>query len=186
MEFSIPISLLNDFIFCPRSVYFHGLFGNADTDLYHDTPQKEGKLAHTTIDGQTYSTRKTIISSISVYSEKYGIYGKIDLYNRQTFTLTERKREIKAIYDGYIFQLYAQYFGMIEMNYEVKELKLYDISHNKTYPVDLPTENKKMLEKFENLIRFIRAFTIEQHSFEPNPNKCQRCIYNSLCDLSLC
>lgn len=42
----IPISFLNDFIFCPRSIYFHQLYGRSNESIYHTTSQSEGKLAH--------------------------------------------------------------------------------------------------------------------------------------------
>ena len=46
MENYIPISFLNDFIFYPRSIYFHQLYGRSNESIYHTTSQSEGKLAH--------------------------------------------------------------------------------------------------------------------------------------------
>jgi len=186
VEHYIPISFLNDFIFCPYSIYFHQLYYERDTQLYHDTFQQSGKLAHKTIDTKTYSTHKNIIQGIEIYSEKYSLFGKIDIYDSNTKTLIERKKQIKKIYDGFIFQLYAQYFGMKEMGYEVEKLKLYDITHNKSYNIDLPENNPELLSKFEQLIEKIKTFNIQTDKVTLNINKCQKCIYSNICDVSLC
>jgi CRISPR-associated protein Cas4 len=115
MDDYIIISNLNDFIFCPASIYFHNLYGSMDTMLYQNSSQIDGTNTHETVDNGKYSSAKNILTAIEVYSEKYNIVGKIDIYNSNTKTLTERKRQIKTIYDGYIFQLYAQYFAMKDL-----------------------------------------------------------------------
>ena len=112
MEDLIIISNLNDFIFCPASIYFHKLYGSQDNLLYQSSAQINGTKAHETIDEKTYSTRKSAMMSLDVYSEKYGLCGKIDLYESDKKRLIERKKHVRQIYDGYIFQLYAQYYAM--------------------------------------------------------------------------
>ncbi len=94
MEDPIAITKLNDFIFCPASIYFHGLFGDFLQVMYQSEKQINGKAAHTSIDTGGYSTSKNILQGISVYSEQFGLYGKIDLYDCVTKTLTERKKKI--------------------------------------------------------------------------------------------
>ena len=85
---------------------------------------------------------------------------------------------------GYIFQLYAQYFALEEMGYQVNKIRLHSIEDNKNYNVELPKNNLEMLEKFEKLIKNIREFNIE--NFEPkDKNKCEKCIYEPSCDRSL-
>ena len=59
-----------------------------------------------------------------MYCEKYRLLGKIDIYDGKKKILRERKRQIKQVYDGYIFQLYGQYFSLIEMGYEVDKKKI--------------------------------------------------------------
>lgn len=58
MEETIIISYLNDFIFCPISIYFHKLYGNRDKLLYQSEYQLNGTDAHKTIDQKTYTTSK--------------------------------------------------------------------------------------------------------------------------------
>ena len=92
MESYILISFLNDFIFCPRSIYFHGLYSKYQQITYQDKPQIEGRAAHQTIDLKKYSTKKTVLQGISVYSEKYRLHGRIDIFDSEKGLLTERKK----------------------------------------------------------------------------------------------
>lgn len=186
MEAYIPISFLNDFIFCPRSIYFHQLYGSYNTQLYQQKPQVAGKVAHASIDEKTYSTRKNILQSVEIYSERYKLCGKIDLFDVDSGKLSERKREIKTIYDGYVFQVYAQYHALTEMGYTVNSIVLYDITHNKNHPIPLPHENHEMQQKFEKLIDDLNSFDMNKGDFVANEQKCKNCIYSNLCDYSLC
>ena len=184
MDDAIIFSNLNDFIFCPASIYFHNLYGSRETITYQTDKQINGTASHKSIDENTYSNRKDILTSLEVYCEQYNIVGKIDMYNASTQTLTERKRQIKVIYDGYVFQLYAQYFGLIECGYPVKQLRLHSMVDNKTYPVKMPKEDEVMFHKFEQLIKDIRTFDLESF-YQTNADKCKNCIYEPVCDRGL-
>jgi CRISPR-associated protein Cas4 len=46
----IAISTLNDFIFCPYSIYLHNVYITCEEELFHAVPQTRGKAAHETID----------------------------------------------------------------------------------------------------------------------------------------
>lgn len=151
-ETPITISNLNDFIFCPASIYFHSLDYDTDTLTYQDSYQINGTAAHKTVDSGTYSDNKNILQAASVYSEKYNLFGKIDLYDTKNHILTERKKKVKKIYDGYIFQVYAQYFALTEMGYTINKIRIYSMDDNKIYPIGLPNENPEYLFKFESLI----------------------------------
>ncbi len=184
MESYIPISYLNDFIFCPRSIYFHQLHGRLSTKLYHDVAQTAGRAAHEAIDNKKYSTRKNILQGIEVYCSQYNIAGKIDIFDIKTGLLTERKKQIKAIYDGYVFQLYAQYFGLTEAGYAVKTIRFYSRDDNKVWPVELPDNNQEMFAKFEETVRQIHNYDLNNYR-QTNIKKCENCIYEPLCDQSL-
>lgn len=185
MENYIPISFLNDFIFCPRSIYFHQVYGNVEQEMYHCHIQIEGKAAHSSIEKRFYSTRKDVLMGIDVYCEKYNIVGKIDIYDISAKKLVERKNRIVKIYDGFIFQLYAQTFALREMGYEVEHIALYDKTHNIMHPVNLPENDILMFQKFEKLIQDINSFSLTNKDFRPNENKCKTCIYSQLCDYSI-
>jgi CRISPR-associated protein Cas4 len=179
MENYISISQLNDFVFCPYSIYLHNIYRNADENLYHATPQTQGKASHTVIDEQKYSSRKNEISGISVYSDEFGIAGKIDIYKISEKHLIERKHKLEKIYLGQIYQLWGQYFCMKEMGYEIESLSFYAISTNKSFPVEIPTEEDR--QQFLKFIDDFKKFNPE-NAIETNENNCRHCIYNNLCD----
>ena len=57
----ILITQLNDFIFCPASIYFHNLYGETDRMTYQSTQQINGTSVHESVDHATYSTRKDML-----------------------------------------------------------------------------------------------------------------------------
>lgn len=179
MENTIPISKINDFIFCPRSLYFHSLYENYQEKTYHDLPQRIGKAKHENIDQGRYSTSHHIIQGIEVYSSNYGLGGKIDIYDSQKQFLIERKYKVKHIFDGYKYQLFAQYFCMIEMGYEVKKLFIHSLSDNKRYEISLPCQTDK--EQFLSVIQKIKDFNPLVKHKKAIANKCNNCIYKELC-----
>lgn len=182
MDDYILITQLNDFIFCPASIYFHNLYGSMDRILYQSEDQINGTKAHEKIDKGQYSADESILMGLDVFCEKYRLIGKIDVYDEKRKILRERKRQIKTIYDGYVFQLYAQYFALVEMGYTIEHLQLYSMVDNKIYKVLLPEQDIDMFEKFENVIVQMRAFRIEEGFVQENPSKCTRCIYEPACD----
>lgn len=185
MENPIPITKLNDFIFCPASIYFHNLYNDLEKSAYESFYQTNGTHIHETVDMGTYSTSsKTILQSIEVYCEQYGLYGKIDIFDKEKCVLTERKKKIKTIYDGYVFQLFGQCLSLREMGYTVKALRLYSYDDNKMYDILLPENNHEMFQKFLDLIYEINEFNIDNF-VQTNPLKCKNCIYEPYCDRSV-
>ncbi len=179
MEPYIQISKINDFVFCPKSLYFHSIYENFSEKTYHQSPQVKGKIKHESVDQNKYSTSKKYLQGLEVYSEKYNLAGKIDIYDKENKVLIERKNKIAKIYDGYKYQLYGQYFCLKEMGYEVKQIFLYSMTDNKKYGIGVPDE--KETAEFENTIQNIRNFDILKNNFLPNPAKCAKCVYRELC-----
>lgn len=179
-ENPINITALNDFVFCPMSIYFHMLYIDIETKTYYSTNQTSGLFAHKTIDENKYPVTDTV-TGLDVYCEKYNLIGKIDVYNKKTKTLIERKKKVKTLYDGYIFQLYAQYFSMVEMGYEVDNLLIHSLDDNKNYSIKLPSEDVEMFKKFEFTISEINSFDMKGF-VQSNYKKCSNCIYVPYCD----
>jgi CRISPR-associated protein Cas4 len=154
----------------------------SDEGLYHATPQTRGRIAHESVDNKSASSRREDILSMSVCSNELGVMGKIDLYRGATQCLIERKYQLKQIFRGQIYQLWAQYFCMIEMGYPVSSLAFYEMSTHKTIPVELPGEAGR-----NELMGFIQRFkTFDPNSeITVNSNKCSHCIYCNLCDKTL-
>ena len=46
MDDAILITELNDFIFCPASIYFHKMYKEMDRFIYQTTDQINGTAAH--------------------------------------------------------------------------------------------------------------------------------------------
>lgn len=180
MDDFISISTLNDFIFCPYSIYLHNVYQALEEDQFHETPQTAGKQAHESIDHQTHDTNAHILLGTSVTSLRLRITGKIDQFDIRKKCLTERKRQIKEIYDGYKLQLYAQYFCLLEMGYEVETLRFYSLSTNKVFPLELPDEN--ITAWFEQTLETLRSYDPSVPLTNINPNKCKYCVYRALCD----
>ena len=111
MESYLPISWLNDFIFCPYSIYWHQVFESGLEESFSALPQQKGKTAHQHIDKKDCNER--VWFSPYVISNKLKVYGKIDCYYPKRKILMEYKRNIKTIYKGYYYQIWAQYFCMI-------------------------------------------------------------------------
>ena len=179
MEDYISISTLNDFIFCPYSIYLHNVYIDTDEGLYHAAPQTKGKLVHTPIDTKTSSNRNDDLLALPVMSEQLGVMGKIDVYRVKEKVLVERKYQLKQIYQGQKYQLWTQYFCLLEMGYDVERIAFYEISTNKTIPISLPTAEDK--QELMNFIQSLKEYDPSTH-FVANPNKCRHCIYCNLCD----
>lgn len=183
MEQIITFAELNDFIFCPMSLYFHSHYSNFKDETYKTTYQTNGSYAHSAVDDGRYSTRKNILQGTSVYCEKYNLMGKIDTFYIDDKKLVERKKKVKQIFDGYIFQIYAQYFALIEMGYDIDLLEIYSIDDHKHYKVSLPSQDAEMFSKFEKTIDDIKNFKFSTFE-QKNKNKCVNCIYSALCGVS--
>jgi CRISPR-associated protein Cas4 len=137
-------------------------------------------LNHTKIDQGKYSTSKDILQGTSVYSEKYHLAGKIDVFHIKKKSLMERKTHISEVYQGYVYQLYAQYFCLTEMGYQIEKLKLYSMDDNKVYEIPLPDE--QTIKAFETFLDTYQHFSPASSGFTANPEKCVKCIYRELCD----
>lgn len=154
-----------------------------DEDIYKATPQLSGNHAHRAIENKSASTRKDDIMTLPIYSDELGIMGAIDIFRGKDRLLIERKNNLKHIFRGQIYQLWAQYFCMTEMGYTIDKIAFYEISTNKMLYQPLPTnENKDELKAF---IRRFRGYNPDVAHFEISPNKCRHCIYCNLCDKTI-
>ena len=180
----IQISKLNDFIFCPYSIYLHGIYESFEQDVYHETSQKRGKIRHKNIDTKKYTTSKHVLQGKSVYSKELGLIGKIDIFDTKNRTLIERKYKVNRIYSGYLLQLYAQYYCLLEEGYTINRIFIHSLSDNKRYPIPLPTKVDK--NNLLDVIRAIRLFNPSKDYVDVSEAKCCKCIYKTLCEFTKC
>ncbi len=178
METFLPISYLNDFVFCPYSIYLHQVFDNNKEVVYTAKPQQRGKTAHQIIDTQN-KPKNNILKGAYVLSNKLGVYGKIDTLYTKKQKLVESKFQIKTIYRGYLYQLWAQYFALTEMGFSIKELNFFSMRERQTIPIKIPGQVE--FDELRAHIKKIARFNFESE-INVNPVKCQHCIYAALCD----
>lgn len=183
MENYIPISAINDFIFCPKSLYLHAIYYSFNTHVYHDTPQIIGKIKHENIEEGMYSTAKRFAQGLPVYSDRLRVVGKIDVFDRENNYLIERKYRIKKIFDGQKYQLYAQMYCLEEVGFTIEKMFIHSLSDNKRYEISSPSDEEKKI--FEDLVAHMHQFILNKSHFMINPRKCNRCIYHQLCDSSI-
>jgi len=177
MDSAIIISAINDFLYCPKSLYLHSIYSSFETSVYHDIPQTKGSIAHENIEEGCYSTSKSTLQGLSVYSARLGIKGKIDVYDAKNKYLIERKYRVKNIYKGFRYQLYAQMYCLEEAGFRVKKLFIHSLSDNRRYEIPLPTKEEKM--EFEKVIADMKSFdtdALQKHCC----NHCRNNIYGLL------
>ena len=182
-EDSIMLSNINDFLFCPVSIYFHNLMEDADRMASQSKYQINGTYSHKSIEDGRYTSRKDVLQGIEVYCEKYGLMGKIDIFEIKRGMLTERKKKISRLYEGQIFQVYGQYFALKEMGYDIKKIRVYSMDDNKNYDIAVPEDNLDMMSRFEETIRCMHTFNPDDY-VQTNPCKCSNCIYEPMCGSS--
>lgn len=150
-----------------------------DEELFHAIPQVRGRIEHESVDKKTSSTRKNDLMNMPIFSQTYRLVGKIDIYKGDQQHLIEKKYLLRNIYQGQVYQLWAQMLCLEEMGYSVKKLSFYEISTNKSIQVELPTETD--IRRFSEFIEKYHQYSPDD-SIDVNVNKCQHCIYCNLCD----
>lgn len=167
----------------------HGMYEDMPKSVYQSDSQILGTYSHNEnkIDFKFKKNNIDIDNTITeecYYSSTYNVLAIIDCYNINSKILIEKKRKIKDIYKGYIFQLYAQYYSLKDNGIEVDKLCLYSILDDEHYYIPLPEKNKQLKREFEVVLYEMRHFQLEKF-YQGNYEKCKNCIYSNLCDRSL-
>ncbi len=185
VESYIQISKINDYLFCPRSVYLHSVYEGFDKKTYHSHYQTAGTLAHKTIEEDHYSSLARYMVGIPVYSDQYWLAGKIDIYDKKEKILIERKKRLKQLFDGQCYQLYAQMLCMREMGYPVDRLVIHSLDDNKRHGIALPSKTE--LQKFLGVLVEMQKLDNPVYGLlQTNVRKCANCIYQPLCRGDVC
>lgn len=129
MDDYISISTLNDFIFCPYSIYLHNVYMDTNEGLYHAKPQTRGKVAHETVDKKTASNRKDDLLSLPVYSVRYKLMGKVDVYRKNEKLLVERKYQLFSLMLWYHTK-WKSLSSYVRIIVALCKIKIYQNIHN--------------------------------------------------------
>lgn len=70
----IPLSLLNDYIFCPYSIYLHSVYMETDDDVFKAPPQVKGSIAHHGVDAKKGSTGKIAKYGNAIHRDQQIVY----------------------------------------------------------------------------------------------------------------
>ena len=180
MKELIPISMIADYLFCPYSIYLGNIYYSSDDIVYKADIQYKGTLIHQSIDNKSTNNRKEMLLSTPVYSEKFSLVGKIDMFDIVTGELVERKSKVVRIFPGHIYQLWAQMICLEEMGYKVRQLSLYDAGSNRKHSIPFPGENER--KQLAILLNEIRRYNPAESPIDIVIQKCEHCIYSNLCD----
>ena len=83
MENPISITMLNDFVFCPVSIYFHNLYQGVEKNLYQGKSQINGTKAHETIDNCKSLSFCDIIATERIIKYESCTKNHIDVINNK-------------------------------------------------------------------------------------------------------
>ena len=128
----IPLSTLNDFIFCPYSIYLHSVYMEADEDIYKALPQTKGTIAHQGIDMKKSSTKKGDIMSLPVFSDTFGISGKIDIYKSDNTLNFVSDGMVIVSYDIADDKMRSRFSKMLKKNGAIRlQFSVYELQNTK-------------------------------------------------------
>lgn len=195
---SLPLSALNDFLFCPRRAglkFIEGLRGENEHTVL-------GNLAHEHVDFPGYEQRAgwTLLRALPLFSDKLGLTGKADLvevrytdFKSQITNLksemTQRIAEAKPVeykkgpkrrFDNDEVQLCAQALCLEEMfSLSVPTGAIYHAQSERRTEVEFNADlRQRTLTAISNLKSLISATTTPPAELKP---QCEGCSLHEVC-----
>jgi len=176
----LPLSLVNDFTFCPRRAALKGIEGlwgeNEHTvvgDLLHEHPDEPG-----------YETDEGVIvlRALPLFSERYGLSGKADiveLWNGKPLPV-EYKKSKRRTFDNDDVQLCAQALCLEEMfGTDVLEGCVYHAASKRRRPVALTPELRaETVSTIEAVRELLEAGQVPPAMLMP---RCDGCSLRPVC-----
>ena len=90
MENPISITMLNDFVFCPISIYFHNLYQGVEKNLYQGKSQIAGTKAHEAIDNNTLSNSESFQDIENKFSKRFNQQDSVYIFIMDSRTEIKR------------------------------------------------------------------------------------------------
>jgi len=188
MSFSIPVSLLRQYLFCPRIPFYH-LMREIDppkpfwVEIGVEQHEKRKKLVQKNGIGYLSDFRPHYEYEVALHSDQLGLHGKLDAiaFTEKGIFPIEFKLYAKNVEHGHVMQLVA-YAMLAEYRYEqeVSTGLLVTGLHSKVVPV-LITEEKRagVMEIREKIYSDIAKGMIPPTA--ANRGKCAQCEYQAFC-----
>lgn len=189
----LPLSFIAEYEYCPRSAYW--LITKAPRLRSENVFIQDGRNAHKVVDDpyvrykKIYNISSRIESSVQIFSEKYGISGKIDVLefikNEKGEDIeiipVEFKRGKSRISSMHQMQLALSALCLQEMFPEVvvKKSAVFFTEDAQKKEIILTDE---LLEKARKLSLFLKNSEISPKNFPIQKDKrCEGCCFNPLC-----
>ncbi|MFW6028976.1 MAG: CRISPR-associated protein Cas4 [Halanaerobiales bacterium] len=178
--YSIPISALQHYIYCPRQFALIHI-----EEIYEENVFTiQGNIVHKRVDKEKnyYNKNKNVENSLPVWSDELGIYGVADVVefeNEIPFPVEYKsgKKEYKLADN---IQLMAQAFCLEEMfNINIKKGYIYYDKSRQRMEVKF---NKELRKKLCETVNATRDLLINKEVPIPvNDGRCKNCSLNEIC-----
>jgi CRISPR-associated exonuclease Cas4 len=177
----LPLSLLNDFLYCPRRAALKAVEGWWGENVH----TIKGDLAHEQADLPGYEVAKgvTLLRALPVFSDRLGLSGKCDIVERHrdgSLCPVEYKKGRRRRFDNDDAQLCAQALCLEEMfGRPVTHGAIFHAASKRRREVEFTAELRATTEDaVAELHRLVATETVPLAVFKP---ACQECSLYRIC-----
>ncbi len=178
-EYSIPISALQHYSYCPRQFALIHIEEIYEENIF----TIEGNIVHEKVDdSNNYRSNKKCENSVPVWSDKLGIYGVVDIleYEGDKLYPVEYKRGKKKKRLANQVQVCAQVLCLEEMKeVDIDCAYIYYESSRRRKEIEIKS---KIRTQTQTVIRKVKEMLEKRITPEPEyTSKCDNCSLNELC-----
>ena len=171
----IPLSLINDFLYCDRRAALKAIEGVRGTNVHTVV----GDSVHEQTDASGYETVKgvTLLRALPVWSERLGLNGRCDIVERHpdgSLVPVEYKKGKRRKFDNDDAQLCAQAMCLKEMfGLEVPRGAIFHARSKRRREVDFTEDLRRLTEEaVEALHRLIVENSVPRAVHKPQCSEC--------------
>ena len=171
----IPLSLLNDFLYCQRRAALKAIEGWRGTNEHTVV----GDSVHEQADVSGYETVKgvTLLRALPVWSERLGLNGKCDIVERHpdgSLVPVEFKKGRRRKFDNDDAQLCAQALCLEEMfGLDIPKGAIFHAKSKRRREVEFTEDLRRLTEQaIEAMHRLIEAEAVPQAVHKPQCSEC--------------
>ena len=171
----IPLSLLNDFLYCQRRAALKAIEGWRGTNEHTVV----GDSVHEQADVSGYETVKgvTLLRALPVWSDRLGLNGKCDIVERHpdgSLVPVEFKKGKRRKFDNDDAQLCAQALCLEEMfRLDIPKGAIFHANSKRRREVEFTEDLRRLTEQaIEAMHRLIEAEAVPQAVHKPQCSEC--------------